>query len=121
MSSPIVFFDIAGPDSDTLSSFYAALFDWEISPDGSVSVDVKSATEVSPSLLGTIRKDPKEKMLYIGVDNVATKLAQIVEHGGEIDQARFEVPGLVVLGLFRDPAGNRMGLVEMEDGQVKVP
>jgi hypothetical protein len=35
--------------------------------------------------------------------------------------ARFEVPGVVVLGLFKDPDGNPMGLVEMENGKAKVP
>jgi hypothetical protein len=34
---------------------------------------------------------------------------------------RFEVPGVVVLGLFRDPAGNPMTLVEMHDGRPKIP
>jgi predicted enzyme related to lactoylglutathione lyase len=34
---------------------------------------------------------------------------------------RFEVPGVVVLGLFTDPAGNSMGLVEMQDGKPKIP
>jgi hypothetical protein len=31
------------------------------------------------------------------------------------------VPGRVVLGLFKDPAGNSVGLVEMENGKAKVP
>jgi predicted enzyme related to lactoylglutathione lyase len=121
MSSPIVFIDIAGPDSNQLSEFYNDLFSWEIGPDGSFSVDVASSAQSPSTLLGSIRKDPQEKILYIGVDDVAATLAQIVEQGGEVDQQRFEVPGVVVLGLFRDPAGNRMGLVEMEDGKAKVP
>jgi hypothetical protein len=32
------------------------------------------------------------------------------------------VPGVVILGLFTDPAGNRMGVVELgPDGAPKVP
>ena len=38
-----------------------------------------------------------------------------------IDRPRFEVPGDVILGLFKDPAGNRVGLVEMENGKAKMP
>ena len=57
----------------------------------------------------------------MGVDDVTVKLSEIEALGGSVDQPRFEVPGVVVLGLFRDPAGNPMGLVEM-DGEVhKVP
>jgi predicted enzyme related to lactoylglutathione lyase len=44
-----------------------------------------------------------------------------VAHGGAVVYPRFEVPGVVVLGLFSDPAGNRMGLVEMADGKALVP
>ncbi|MEM9404002.1 MAG: hypothetical protein AAGA44_16140 [Pseudomonadota bacterium] len=45
----------------------------------------------------------------------------IEEAGGSIDAPRFEVPGVVVLGLFRDPAGNPMGLVEMDGDDPRVP
>jgi hypothetical protein len=68
-----------------------------------------------------IRPDPTEKRIYIGVDDVARTLAEIAERGGTIDAPRFEVPGVVVLGLFTDPAGNPMALVEMEEGRPKVP
>ncbi len=37
------------------------------------------------------------------------------------DTPRLEVPGVVVLGLFRDPAGSPMGVVEMENGKHSVP
>jgi hypothetical protein len=31
------------------------------------------------------------------------------------------VKGVVIIGLFTDPAGNSMGLVEMKDGKLKIP
>ena len=40
---------------------------------------------------------------------------------GPDDAPRFEVPGVVILGLFRDPAGNPMGLVEMDGEQHRLP
>jgi predicted enzyme related to lactoylglutathione lyase len=46
---------------------------------------------------------------------------KVVANGGSIRYPRFEVPGRVVLGVFTDPAGNSVGLVEMEDGKAKVP
>ena len=47
--------------------------------------------------------------------------AAVVAHGGQIVAPRFEVPGVVILGLFTDPAGNRMGLVEMDGDRAKIP
>ena len=55
------------------------------------------------------------------MSDVTRTLQKVEALGGSVDKARFEVPGVVVLGLFRDPAGNPMGLVEMEDGTHKVP
>ncbi|HEY9217684.1 MAG TPA: VOC family protein [Phenylobacterium sp.] len=115
MTTPIVFFDIAGPDLGGQSAFYREVFDWDIAPDGRVTVPV-----VGP-LPGTLRQDPADKLLYLGVPDVTATLAQIVAHGGSVDVPRFEAPGVVVLGLFRDPAGNRMGLVEMDGERPKIP
>ena len=116
--APIVFFDVAGPEAAKLPEFYAKLFGWRTDPraNGNWSVPVTTP------LLGTIRVgDPSEKRIYIGVEDVAAKLAEVAANGGTIDAPRFEVPGVVVLGLFKDPAGTPMALVEMQDGNPKIP
>lgn len=112
---PIVFFDIAGPDDEKLREFYTTVFGWRFSDDGQTQVSAGS------SFSGAIRRDPAEKRLYLGVSDVTETLAEVEANGGSVDTPRFEVPGLVVLGLFRDPAGNPMGLVEMEGNWPKVP
>lgn len=121
MSAPIVFFDIASPDSASLSEFYSTVFGWKIDSGGQFSTGVISPTLECPTLMAAIRQDPTEKIIYLGVEDIDATLKQIEAEGGKIDQPRFEVPGVVVLGLFVDPAGNRMGLVEMENGTAKVP
>lgn len=114
MSTPIVFLDFAGPDTTSLQSFYSTVFGWGA---GAAQFEVS----VAAPLKVAIREDPAEKRVYLGVEDVTAKLTEIQAHGGSIDVSRFEVPGVVVLGLFRDPAGNRMGLVEMENDAPKVP
>jgi hypothetical protein len=117
MAAPIVFFDIAGPADANLAAFYREVFGWESGPMGNLSVPVNG-----PPLSGTLRTDPAEKVIYIGVPDVSASLAKVVANGGKIHAPRFEVPGVVILGLFFDPAGNRMGLVEMgADGKAKIP
>lgn len=115
MAKPIVFFDIAGPDDDALKAFYAAVFDWECDAGGQFSAPIMAPIDAA------IREDPAEKRLYIGVDDVTATLELIEQSGGSVDVARFEVPGVVVLGLFKDPAGNPMGLVEMDGNRPRVP
>ena len=115
--APIVFFDIAAPGLSRQSEFYSKVFDWKIDETGAVNVPFVG----DPNVHGTLRADPAEKMLYLGVADINAALEAVEANGGSIDQPRFEVPGVVVLGLFKDPGGNRMGLVEMENGHAKVP
>lgn len=115
MTAPLVFFDLAGPDSGLLSGFYSTVFGWEPGEDGQFAVPAKAGIRAA------IREDPAEKRLYIGVNDVTSTLERVEDEGGSVDAPRFEVPGVVVLGLFRDPAGNPMGLVEMDGDEPKVP
>jgi predicted enzyme related to lactoylglutathione lyase len=119
--APVVFFDIAGPDLKSQAEFYRTVFGWEVRPDGGFSVPVASP------LPGNLRVEPSsqgpviERVVYVGVPDVTAALAKVVAHGGKVVFGRTVVPGAVVVGLFTDPAGNRMGLVEMEGDRVKVP
>ena len=115
MTQPIVFFDIAGPDDDELRTFYSSVFDWKIDQSGQFSIPVVTPVQ------GTVRKDPAEKRIYVGVQDVSTTLIAIEKAGGTVDVSCFEVPGVVVLGLFKDPAGNPMGLVEMDGDRHRIP
>ena len=110
--APIVFFDIAGPDQDKQRAFYSGVFGWTVDPSGAIK---------HAGLDGTLRKDPADKIIYLGVPDVSAALNQVVAQGGSVIMPRFEVKGVVVIGLFKDPAGNSMGLVEMKDGKPVIP
>lgn len=118
MSAPIVFFDIAGPDLASQKAFYAEVFGWAAGPMGNVAPPVVSNGGALP---GFLRTDPAEKVIYIGVDDINATLAKVTAHGGRIHSPRYVVPGVVIMALFFDPAGNRMGLVEMRDGKPIIP
>lgn len=115
MTAPVVFFDIAGPDDTVLKQFYASVFGWNANSSGQFSVSVSSPVDAA------IRADPAEKRIYVGVPDVTAALGLIEVKGGSVDVPRFEVPGVVVLGLFKDPAGNPMGLVELDGEHPRIP
>ena len=115
-AAPIVFFDIAGPDPDKQRSFYADIFGWDSDPRGNLEVPV-----ISTRLKGLLRTDPADCMIYFGVPDVAATLAKIEAAGGVVHMKRTEVKGVVVLGLFADPAGNHLGVVEMDGDTTKIP
>jgi hypothetical protein len=102
MPAPIVFFDIAGPDAAKLKDFYASNFGW--------GIDAMNMVK-TPNLEGTLRQDPPEKILYIGVPDLDAAIAKITASGGKVVTPKIPIPtGTFVL--FTDPAGNRMGLVQ---------
>jgi len=55
------------------------------------------------------------------VDDINATLAKVKDRGGTVRYPRFEVSGRVVLAVFKDPAGNSVGLVELENGKAKIP
>ena len=113
--APVVFFSLFGPNGSELQRFYADVFDWRVAANGDV------AATVTPPLTGTIGQGMPETIVYVGVTDVTATLQKVVARGGTIRYPRFEVPGRVILGVFKDPAGNSVGLVEMENGKAKVP
>ena len=102
--APIVFFDIAGPDAAKLKDFYAGNFGWNI--DGANMIQ-------TPGLAGTLRQDPPEKILYIGVSDLDAAIAKVTASGGKIVTPKIPIPSGTFV-LFTDPAGNRMGLVQQK-------
>jgi len=103
LPAPVVFFDVAGPDSAKLKSFYGDNFGWNIDAANGIA---------APNLNGTIRQDPPETLIYLGVSDIDAALKKIVASGGSVALPRTVVPNVVTFALFKDPAGNRMGLVE---------
>jgi len=100
--APIVFFDIAGPDAARLKDFYASNFGWDIAPSNMIQ---------TPQLPGTLRQDPPEKILYIGVTDLDAAMAKVKASGGTIETPKLPTPTGEQFVLFKDPAGNRMGMV----------
>jgi predicted enzyme related to lactoylglutathione lyase len=113
--APVVFFSIFGPQGEQLRQFYSGLFAWKIAPNGDVT------TTVTSPLPASIGKGEAETIVYVGVDDITATLAKVKERGGAIRYPRFEVPGRVILAVLKDPAGNSIGLVELENGKAKVP
>ncbi len=107
--------------ADVDQAFYRAIFGWDIGPDGRFTVPAATP------LPGNLRVEPAaqgpvaERLIYIGVEDITGTLAQITAAGGSLVFPRLEVQGVAVVAAFKDPAGNRMGLVEMAGGKAKVP
>lgn len=106
MPAPIVYFEFAGPDAAALRAFYNGIFGWEIGADNSI------AGSNTGGIRGGIRQDPPDKVMYLGVEDINKTLESIKAAGGTVIVPRMVVPNVVTFALFKDPAGNLLGLAE---------
>ncbi len=109
----ICYLELPSRDIDESSSFYHAVFGWEIRQrnDGSTAFD-DGVNEVS----GTWRKDRKANteigmLVHIMVDDINVTIQKIIDHGGTIVQpVGKDAPEITAW--FRDHSGNVLGLYE---------
>ena len=113
----IVHWELMGPDGAALQSFYGDLFDWKSEAVPGFD-DYYMVAEESSGLSGAVGKGseqmPQYQTLYIEVPDVDAHLAKAEELGGKTIMPRTVVPDVVTFGLFADPAGNMVGVVEAD-------
>jgi hypothetical protein len=114
---PVVHFEINSASASALAQFYADAFDWSLETDGPDYTQIRTngVCEGSrvPGIDGGIgSSDPGDDFVtfYVQVPDVTEALERVAALGGQVDMPATEA-GRVVIGMFRDPAGNRIGLV----------
>lgn len=115
MADKLVHWEIVGPDADAMKEFYGELFGWDFqSPPGFGDYHMTVADQTG--LGGAVGKGNEEMSsyvtLYIEVPDITARLAAIEAAGGKTVMPRTEVGDMVTFGMFIDPAGNLIGLVE---------
>ena len=119
MGYPVVHFEINTHAAAELRSFYARAFDWKIDgdPDDYAFVDTEGVCAGSgePGINGAIGHAPPGEVdfvtFYVQVPDLGAALARVEQLGGTIVVQPTQVPDGVTYALFRDPMGNRIGLV----------
>ena len=117
MGNKVVHFELMGPDGDQMKDFYGKLFGWETQAvegfDGYHMVDAEQAG-IGGAVGKGNEKMPNYMTVYVQVPDVDKHLAMAEEGGGQTVMPKTVVPGTVTFGLFTDPAGNMVGVVEEE-------
>ena len=122
MPNPVVHFEIVSTDVEKSQAFFKELFDWHIEPmpmehmPGMVygMVDTHSG-----GISGGISSTPDGQThvtFYIEVDDLQAYLDKAESLGGKTVLPVTEIPGMVTLAMFSDPAGAVVGLVKSDQG-----
>ncbi len=113
---PIVHVEIAAPDPQAVSRFYAGLFGWSTQPIPGMnyirfqSADGQTGGFVEPG--GPLHHQTGELLVYVGSDDIEGDLRKAEQLGGKVLVPKTEIPRTGWFGIFQDPAGNRLGLFQ---------
>jgi predicted enzyme related to lactoylglutathione lyase len=114
---PIVHFELMGPDAAVLAGFYRTMFGWNTEAAPGFD-DYLMIPEDDAGVGGAIGQGdehmPAYQTIYVQVDSVDEHLSRAAAAGGEVVVPRTVIPGMISFGMFRDPAGNLIGLAEAE-------
>lgn len=123
MGQPVVHFQIMGKDAKQTQSYYADLFGWEIEPlpyenptdygivqrDGNTNAD---GIGIAGGIGGTPEGYPAHVTFFVEVPDVEAALAKAESLGGKRTMGPDQVPDGPLIGMFEDPDGNTLGVVQ---------
>jgi predicted enzyme related to lactoylglutathione lyase len=114
MGSAVVWFEVAGTDLESLTSFYSELFDWKIEADdnGYGMVDTRADGGIPGGVFAPGPDTGTWTTFYVDVPDVDAALAAATQLGGAVLQPATPIPGGAVVGQISDPQGQRIGLFQ---------
>lgn len=120
MGRPVVHFEITGRDGPALQSFYSRLFGWDVdasNPMGYGVVAREGNTNADGvGIGGGVAQGPDgypgHVTFYVEVPDVEAALAQAEGMGAARMMGPEEVMPNLVIGLFGDPEGHVIGLIQ---------
>jgi uncharacterized protein len=120
MGQAVVHFEVFGKDGDKLQSFYSDLFGWEINSDNPMNyglVQREGNTNADGvGIGGGIATGPEgyegHVTFYVEVPDVEETLAKAESQGGTRMMGPEEVMTGLVIGLFTDPEGHTIGVIQ---------
>ena len=124
MGNPVVHFEVIGKDGAALRSFYSQLFDWSIDADNPMNYGmVWREQNQSPDGIGigggvgqAPEGAPGHVTFYVLVPDVEAALATAESLGGSRLFGPEAVMEGLVIGLFNDPEGHMIGVVNRITG-----
>ena len=120
--NPIVHFEIlAGPNDDkkALQAFYRDTFKWDIDANNDMDYGMVIPDEEDDGIGGAVdaAEDHAKVLVYMAVDDIQYYLEKVKRAGGTVVKDITVIPDMVTYAIFKDPAGNEIGLV-LDDGSM---
>ena len=122
MGQPVVHFEVVGKDGTKLQQYYGELFGWKPEADNPMNYGMVSREDNlgrdGVGIGGGIGQGPEgydgHVTFYVAVPDVEEALQKAESLGGQRIMGPEDIMGQVVLGQFKDPEGNMVGVVQGE-------
>ena len=119
MGQPVVHFEIIGKDAEKLRGYYSDLFGWEIDADNPMNYGIVqrdgNVNADGIGIGGGVGAGPEgysgHVTFYIQVSDVEAALAKAESLGGSRIMGPDKVMDEIEIGLFTDPEGHVIGVV----------
>jgi predicted enzyme related to lactoylglutathione lyase len=114
MAHPVMWFEVLGSNGGKLQQFYGDLFGWTFDVIPSINYGVAKTGDARGIPGGIGQTSPGTRSwvtFYTETPDVTASLEKAVALGGKVITARTVLPD-VTLGIFEDPEGHVLGLVE---------
>jgi len=111
-----VHFELYGKDAAGLQEFYKKAFDWHVdtsNPGNYGMVDTHAGSGIGGGIADSEHMD-NGTIIYVEAEDLQAALHKVVSLGAEVVMPVTEMP-MVTLAMFKDPAGNVVGLVKSDD------
>ena len=121
MGQPVVHFEIVGKDGGKLQGYYAELFGWNVDANnemgyGMVARDDNKTGNGDLGIGGGVAQGPDgyegHVTFYVAVPDVEESLQKAESLGGSRVMGPETIMDMVTLGLFTDPEGHLVGVVQ---------
>lgn len=115
--NPVYLWELASHDAEATVAFLKKVFEWEIDYDEGSGIHFIPAGEERSEFVGggvfTLRKAKLPFLtVYIKVDDIEEKARLVVEEGGHIVEAPFEIGSGSKICLFNEPSGVTLAMIE---------
>jgi predicted enzyme related to lactoylglutathione lyase len=114
VAHPVIWFEVLGQDGQRLQGFYGELFGWKFDANNPMKYGMADTGEQRgiPGGVGQVFPGTRSwTTFYVETADVAKSLEQAARLGGKVVLAKTALPD-VTLGVFEDPEGHVIGLVE---------
>ncbi len=124
MGQPVVHFEIIGKDGESLQRYYSGLFGWEINGNNPMKYGVvQREGNVSADGIGIgggVGQGPEgydgHVTFYVEVPDVEAALTKAEGLGGARVMGPEQIMEGIELGLFTDPEGHLVGVLQVTGG-----